>query len=133
MKHTMTTYLLTSSLAIYFLLQNTAAMASSTDHDSFSVTGAPVLLAEAGNDRADENRKPRPGQADPRDHRPLEPAIRNSVRDMVSTSHKGLVEENTGKGVEMKLKGRFRTAPVAIINDDGSVTVRDYSAAPPAE
>ena len=129
----MTTYLLTASLAIYFLLQNTAAMASSIGHDGFSVTGAPVLLAEAGNDREYENRKTPPGQTGPRDIRPLEPAIRNSVRDMVSTSHKGLVEENTGKGVEMKLKGRFRTAPVAIINDDGSVTVRDYSAAPPAE
>jgi len=133
----MTTYLLTSSLAICFLLQNTAAVASSIDHDSFSVTGAPVLLAEAGNDRGYENTKTPPGQAGdqagPHNNRPLEPAIRNSVRGMVSTSHKGLVEENTAKGVEMKLKGRFRTAPVAIINDDGSVTVRDYSAAPPAE
>lgn len=133
MKNTMTTYLLTSCLAIYFLLQNAAAMASSIDHDSSSVPGAPVLLAESGNDRGYENRKTPPGQADPGNNRPLEPAIRNSVRAMVSTSHKGLVEEDTGKGVEMKLQGRFRTAPVAIINDDGSVTVRDYSAAPPAE
>ena len=64
--------------------------------------------------------------------KPLEPAIRDAVRELVNTSHEGLVEEKTDKGVEMKLKGRFRTAPVATIDEKGDVTVRDYTA-PPVE
>jgi len=62
--------------------------------------------------------------------KPLEPEIRDAVREHVNTSHEGLVEEETDKGVEMKLQGRFRTAPVATIDEKGEVTVRDYTAPP---
>jgi hypothetical protein len=72
------------------------------------------------------------GHATPAKGKPLEPAIRDAVRGLVNTSHEGLVEEKTDKGVEMKLRGRFRTAPVATINEKGEVTVRDYTA-PPVE
>ena len=70
--------------------------------------------------------------AAPAKGKPLEPAIRDAVRELVNTSHEGLVEEKTDKGVEVKLKGRFKTAPVATINEKGEVTVRDYTT-PPVE
>jgi len=64
--------------------------------------------------------------------KPLEPVIRDAVRKLVNTSDAGLVEEKTDKGVEVKLKGRFRTAPVATIDENGDITVQDYTE-PPAE
>lgn len=62
--------------------------------------------------------------------KPLEPEIRDAVREHVNTSHEGLVEEQTDQGVEMKLQGRFRTAPVATVDEKGEVTVRDYTVPP---
>jgi predicted naringenin-chalcone synthase len=64
------------------------------------------------------------------DAKPLEPEIRDSLRELVDTSHDGLVEEKTDRGVEVNLKGKFRTAPVATINEDGELTVRDYTSPP---
>ncbi|MDT8281916.1 MAG: hypothetical protein RQ982_03785 [Gammaproteobacteria bacterium] len=64
--------------------------------------------------------------------KPLEPGIRDAVRELVNTSHEGLVEEKTDNGVVMKLNGRFRTAPVATVDENGEVTVRDYTS-PPGE
>jgi len=62
--------------------------------------------------------------------KPLEPEIHEAVRQLVNTSHEGLVEEQRADGVEVNLKGRFRAAPVATINEQGEVTVRDYTSAP---
>ena len=60
----------------------------------------------------------------------LEPEIEAAVNELVSTSHEGLVEVKTDKGVGVDLKGRFRSAPVATIDEDGQVVVRDYTSAP---
>lgn len=62
--------------------------------------------------------------------KPLEPEIRAALEELVNTSHEGLVEQKTANGVEMNLRGRFRTAPVATVNEQGEVTVRDYTSAP---
>jgi len=64
------------------------------------------------------------------DSQQLEPEIEAAVNELVSTSHEGLVEVKTDKGVGVDLKGRFRSAPVATIDDDGQVVVRDYTSAP---
>ncbi len=60
----------------------------------------------------------------------LEPEIEAAVNELVSTSHEGLVEVKTDKGVGVDLKGRFRSAPVATFDDDGQIVVRDYTSAP---
>lgn len=60
----------------------------------------------------------------------LEPEIENAVNELVNTSHEGLVEEETDNGVRIDLKGRFRTAPVATIDDKGQIVVQDYTSAP---
>ena len=60
----------------------------------------------------------------------LEPEIEAAVNELVNTSHEGLVEEKTDQGVGIDLKGRFRTAPVATIDDKGRIVVQDYTSAP---
>ena len=60
----------------------------------------------------------------------LEPEIEAAVNELVNTSHEGLVEEKTDQGVSIDLKGRFRTAPVATIDDEGRIVVQDYTSAP---
>ena len=60
----------------------------------------------------------------------LEPEIEKAVNELVNTSHEGLVEVKTDQGVSVDLKGRFRTAPVATINEKGELIVQDYTSAP---
>ena len=60
----------------------------------------------------------------------LEPEIEKAISELVITSHEGLVEEETDNGIRVDLKGRFRTAPVATIDDNGQVIVQDYTSAP---
>lgn len=60
----------------------------------------------------------------------LEPEIENALNELVNTSHEGLVEVKTDKGVSIDLKGRFRTAPVATIDEKGEIVVQDYTSAP---
>ena len=139
MKNTHISFLATPMLAAFALLQiDDIAIASSFAPDRFNLNVAPVLLAETVDSDSYQGKKVPPDHAgshgnDPNKIRPLEPAIHNSVKELVRTSHEGLVEEKTSKGVELKLKGRFRTAPVATLNDDGTITVRDYTVAPPTE
>lgn len=66
----------------------------------------------------------------PDDDQQLEPEIEAAVNELVNTSHEGLVEVKTDQGVGIDLKGRFRSAPVATIDDEGQVVVRDYTSAP---
>lgn len=65
-------------------------------------------------------------------HQTLEPEILESVRELVDTSHEGLEEKKTANGVALRLNGKFRTAPVATIDENGELTVRDYTS-PPTE
>lgn len=60
----------------------------------------------------------------------LEPEIREAVNTLVNTSSEGLVEEQTNKGINVDLQGRFRTAPVATINEKGEVEIQDYTSPP---
>ena len=60
----------------------------------------------------------------------LEPEIEAAVNELVNTSHEGLVEVETDQGVSVDLKGRFRTAPVATIDENGELVVQDYTSAP---
>jgi len=89
--------------------------------DVFVDTDKPI----AGDDNQGIARRVSPAK-----DKPLEPEIRAAVKELVNTSHEGLVEKKTQNGVEMDLQGRFRTAPVATINEQGEVTVRDYTSAP---
>jgi hypothetical protein len=68
--------------------------------------------------------------ARPQNGRQLEPEIEKALNELVITSHEGLVEEETDKGVIIDLKGRFRTAPVATIDENGQIVVQDYTSAP---
>ena len=61
----------------------------------------------------------------------LEPEIRAALKEMLNTSSEGLVEEQLENGgTRIDLQGRFRTAPVAIIDADGEVQIRDYTYLP---
>ena len=125
-------------IAVCFLLLNeNTAVAASLDANRIILPEVSIVLAESAVPVSDRSNKTTHGtqmpKANPDKRKPLEPAIQNALRELVNTSHEGLVEEKTSKGVEMKLKGRFRTAPVATIEEDGAITVRDYTSAPPAE
>jgi hypothetical protein len=119
----------------YFVLQDdgrTVVSPSSKVSAVKPVTPTPAELSESGLPAADNvNQEPR-DPATATTGKLLEPAIRDSVRELVNTSQEGLVEEETGNGVQMNLKGRFRTAPVATVDEHGEVTVRDYTS-PPVE
>lgn len=62
----------------------------------------------------------------------LEPEIREALGKTLNTSSEGLVEEKAANGaIGMDLQGRFRTAPVATIDAEGNIQVRDYTSLPP--
>ena len=122
---------------IYSSIAALMAMVSSLDAGKSIMPDPPFLLA-ASDDPASNNAKKPSHSVDTskqaaHKRKPLEPAIHNTVKGLVNTSHEGLVEEITNKGVEMRLKGRFRTAPVATIEEDGAITIRDYTSVPPTE
>lgn len=121
-------------LTAYFIFQNddrTVALPLNVVSTTKPVTPAqaPTVLPESGSPVANSvSRDPSASTTG----KPLEPGIRDAVRELVNTSQEGLVEEQTDNGVEMNLKGRFRTAPVATVDENGEVTVRDYTS-PPVE
>ena len=122
-------------LIAYYILQDDSSIvvplfepASSVTTDTPLLEGISRTPVESDADNMPQGQSqtlPQSGE-----HRPLEPEIRDAVREHVITSHDGLVEAETDKGVEMKLQGRFRTAPVATVDEKGEVTVRDYTVPP---
>lgn len=64
-----------------------------------------------------------PGEQPP----PLEPEIREALGKILNTSSEGLVEETHNGVTGIDLKGHFKTAPVATIDEHGNVQVTDYS------
>ena len=61
---------------------------------------------------------------------PRDPDIREAVQAITDTSSEGLVEEAAEDGYQVNLQGRFRSVPVAEVNDKGEVEIRDYTADP---
>jgi hypothetical protein len=60
----------------------------------------------------------------------MDPALRAALNEMLSTSSEGLeVEENNGV-TSIDLQGRFRIVPVATIDEQGEVHIREYSSPP---
>lgn len=122
-------------LIAYFILQDDGSIVAPQSESAGSVTTDTLVLEEishapVAND-ADNLPQEHP-QTQPQSgiDKRLEPEIRDAVIEHVNTSHEGLVEEETDQGVEMKLQGRFRTAPVATVDEKGEVIVRDYTAPP---
>lgn len=114
--------IISNLLAAFFvaLLLNTAAIGQ-PDKLLIDVGEAPVVSSKQSS----------PSKAVPSNReKPLEPAIKKKLRELVNTSHDGLIEQKTDKGVEINLQGRFRTAPVATIDDEGKITIRDYTSPP---
>ena len=62
----------------------------------------------------------------------LEAGIRAGLAGMLDTSSEGLEEEEVdGTGaVSINLQGRFRTAPVATIDEGGEIHIEEYSFLP---
>lgn|GEM_PF-6828041 len=60
----------------------------------------------------------------------LEPEIREGLERILDTSSEGLEEEPMNGSVGVNLQGRFKTAPVATINEKGEVQITDYSHLP---
>lgn len=60
----------------------------------------------------------------------LEPGTRRALAEMLNTSSEGLVEETRGGVTSIDLQGRFRTAPVATVDEEGNVHITDYSHLP---
>lgn len=101
-----------------------------TDSDSLAVEDTAEDIAGKKNSSSPAGINPH--SDNPAATKPLEPAIRDAVRELVDTSHDGLVVEKTANGDKLNLNGKFRTAPVATIDENGELTVRDYTA-PPAK
>jgi hypothetical protein len=87
-----------------------------------SASGMPPATTPGG---AVETPQPAPVPA-------LEPGTRRALGEMLNTSSEGLVEETRGGVTSIDLQGRFRTAPVATVDDEGNVHITDYSHLPPA-
>jgi len=62
----------------------------------------------------------------------LEPEIRAALNEMLNTSAEGLVEETRNGATSIDLQGRFQTAPVATIDENGNIQITDYSYPPGA-
>lgn len=60
----------------------------------------------------------------------LESGTRRALAEMLNTSSEGLVEETRGGVTSIDLQGRFRTAPVATVDEEGNVHITDYSHLP---
>jgi len=60
----------------------------------------------------------------------LELEIQVELKQLLNTSSEGLVEIKTDNGEMVDLKDRFRTVPVATINDRGEVVIQDYVSPP---
>ena len=71
-----------------------------------------------------------PGQPAAQRAPALEPEIREALGRILNTSSEGLVEVTTDKGTSVDLQGRFQTAPVATIDENGKATIVDYSTLP---
>ncbi len=139
MKNTIILLLIAVLITVYLTLQDddrTVVPPSNPVSTIKPVTPAqiptPTVLSESGSPVADNVNTTARESSTAVTGKPLEPGIRDAVRELVNTSHEGLVEEKTDNGVEMRLNGRFRTAPVATVDENGEVTVRDYTS-PPVE
>ena len=78
-------------------------------------------------EQSDLNNKQRVTKTTPR----LEPEIREALSEILNTSSEGLVEEPAAHGaVGLNHQGRFQTAPVATVDPEGNVQIRDYSSLP---
>lgn len=61
---------------------------------------------------------------------PLEPEIRKALGELLNTSSEGLVEETRNDATRVDLQRRFRTVPVATIDANGDIHIKDYSYLP---
>jgi hypothetical protein len=59
--------------------------------------------------------------------RPLEPEIQHALEQMIDTRSEGLVEEPAVSGYGVNLQGRFQAVPVATVNEQGELEIREYS------
>jgi len=63
----------------------------------------------------------------------MEEDIRKAVNEIVNTSSEGLVEKVSEDGsVSVDLQGRFKTVPVATIDEDGNLVIQDFSSKIPS-
>jgi hypothetical protein len=102
-------------------------------HDSRDTTASETIRHVADPQdysTANSNQQIQNKPAQPYKGQQLEPEIEAAINELVNTSHEGLVEVETNQGVSVDLKGRFRTAPVATINEKGELVVQDYTSAP---
>lgn len=58
----------------------------------------------------------------------ISPEVKHALTKILNTSSEGLKEVVTENGVMVDLEGRFKTAPVAEIKDNGEIVVIDYVA-----
>jgi len=61
---------------------------------------------------------------------PLGPKRRKALGELLNTSSEGLVVETRNGVSSVDLQGRFRTVPVATIDANGNIHIRDYSCLP---
>jgi hypothetical protein len=61
----------------------------------------------------------------------LEPEIQQSLEQMADTRSEGLVEEPAVSGYSVNLQGRFQAVPVATVNEQGEVEIREYAVPDP--
>lgn len=97
----------------------------------FCVTGNYKVLAADNGDKVAKNNQTNSTQNNKRPK--LEPKIRDALKKMLSTSHEGLKEEKAKSGKKINLQGRFKHAPVAVINEDGKAVITEYSSIPEQE
>lgn len=121
------------ALGLYLLQQGTPdASHSMTGAAEVPVDGdtgtqpADTVTSSSGNDNSTTSDTSTYNSRESR----LDPAVRQAIEEMTNTSSEGLTEEKTEHGYEVDLEGRFRSVPVAEIDENGEVSVRDYLSAP---
>ena len=58
----------------------------------------------------------------------LGPKVRQSINDLTHPSDEGLVSETLPDGsAKINLQRRYRHVPAAVVNEDGSLTIREFN------
>lgn len=127
------------ALVLYFFKAGESPEPAPAVASSVEQPKAPDTSTSLDGPRADHSDKNDPGQEVLKpeqtvttDSGPeLEPEIREALEKTLNTSSEGLVEEPTAQGaIRLNHQGHFQTAPVATIDPEGNVQIRDYSSLP---
>ena len=119
------------TLLYLFVDQSSPGLKQWFETSSTEPTNADDLSSQSNNITADASIKhAEQSESSTKTVNQLEPEIQRALESMLNTTSDDLVEVETENGVGVDLQNRFQTVPVATINADGEVEIRDYTNAP---